>query len=102
MAKVKMSANVDIDMEKKIIYVDIDKLTEEEKAVVELNTKTGYTALLKPKKARKRVSNGKKNVRSVKDWQKTLTKEQFDEFKKVQFESGFLKANYWALEQIGK
>ena len=92
MAKVKMSANVDIDMEKKIIYVDIDKLTEEEKAVVELNTKTGYTALLKPKKARKRVSNGKKNV----------SEEQFEEFKKVQFESGFLKANYWALEQIGE
>ena len=102
MAKVKMSANVDIDMEKKIIYVDIDKLTEEEKAVVELNTKTGYTALLKPKTSRKRVNNGKKNVRSVKEWQKTLTKEQFEEFKKIELESGFLKANYWALEQIGK
>ena len=99
MARNKVSEHIDIDTELKVLYVELSKLTEEEKALVDLNMKAGYAAVPKSNPSRARVANGKKRVKSAEAWKKILTPEQMEKFNSIKAAENYMKANAWALEQ---
>ena len=82
MAIKRVSKNVVVDDEAKVIYVDLAKLTEEDKGLIELNKGNGYAFVAMSELSRaNRSKAGKKSSRDKKYWlNKLKTQEQKDEF----------------------
>lgn len=105
MAIKRVTKNVVIDDDAKVIYVDLAKLTEEDKGFIELNKGNGYAFVSMAELSRaNRSKAGKKSSHDKKYWLgKLKTQEQKDEFEKLcrTKGKGFFAAREYAKKELG-
>lgn len=105
MAIKRVTKNVVIDDDAKVIYVDLAKLTEEDKGLIELNKGNGYAFVSMSELSRaNRSKAGKKSSRDKKYWLgKLKTQEQKEEFEKLCHTEGkgFFAAREYARKELG-
>ena len=105
MAIKRVSKNIVVDDDVKVIYVELAKLTEEDKGLIELNKGNGYTFVSMSELNRSNRSKaGKKVSHDKKYWLSRLkTQDQKDEFEKLCHTKGkgFFAAREYAKKELG-